>query len=53
MFSLKDLVNFASPSEDGKIDIFVSQVSTHARAKFYLEVEFHKNGGKLGWVKYW
>jgi len=31
---LKDLVNFASASGDGKIDIFAPQVSTHARAKF-------------------
>jgi len=34
MFGLKDLINFASASGDGKIDIFTPQVSTHACAKF-------------------
>jgi len=40
MFGLKNLVNFASASGDGKINIFAPQVSTHAHANFfYPEVE--------------
>jgi len=55
MFVLKDLVNFASASGDGKIDVFSPQTSTHTHEKnFYPEVEcFTKNGDKFGWVKYW
>jgi len=39
MFALKDLVNFASDSRDGKIDIFIPQVFIYTCAKFYPEVE--------------
>jgi len=54
IFGLKDQVNFASASEDGKIVIFIPQVSTHARAKFLPRSrEFYNNGDKLGWIKYW
>jgi len=52
MFGLKDLVNFASASGDGKINIFAPQDSIHACVKFYLEVEsFTNNEDKFGWVK--
>jgi len=54
MFGLKYLVNFACASGDGKIDIFIPQVSTHTCAKFLSKSqEFYKNGDKFGWVKYW
>jgi len=54
MFGLKDLVNFASDSRDGKIEVFIPQVSIYTRAKFLSRSrEFTKNGDKFGWVKYW
>jgi len=34
MFGLKDLINFASASGEGKIDIFASKVCTHVCANF-------------------
>jgi len=37
MFGLKDLVNFASTSGDGKIVVFAPQVSTHACAIFFIQ----------------
>jgi len=43
MFGLKDLVTFASASEDGKIFIFVPQASIHAHIKFLSgSREFYK-----------
>jgi len=44
MFGLKDLVNFASASGDGKIIVFTPQVPTHAHAKYK---SFTKNGDNL------
>jgi len=50
---LKDLVNFASASGEGKIDILALQVSTQAHAKFLFESqEFYKNGDEFVWIKY-
>jgi len=41
--SVIDLVNYASASGDRKIDLFASQVSTHARAKLLSgSQEFYK-----------
>jgi len=49
MFGLKDLVNFASASGDGKNDIFTPQVSTHTCAKFSSRSqEFYKK-----WREIW
>jgi len=56
MFGLKDLVNFASASASGdrKTVIFAPQITTYACANFLSRSqEFHKNGDKFGWVKYW
>jgi len=53
MFGLKVLINFASASGNGKINIFAPQVSTNARAKFLSKVEsFIKNEDRFGWVKF-
>jgi len=61
IIGLKDQI-FAFASAKGqryfKIDIFAPeftpQVSTHAPANFYPEVEsFTKNGDVFHWVKYW